>query len=277
MYMDHGESIYRIIPPKPEIVPRPPMHKSKHSHAKPPSCTTFGPLGTTCPRVANVAGDLQDKPVPNQSHATFGKARGDYAEDPGDYLKKCAKSGGKVLTLAQLKREHPEVLAPKELKPQTRVGPPTKEERPVMNLVTSKNFIVANAVEVILAAPKKLPQGSRDYLKKEDYGKVPKYLSHIKKDIDAEYSYIRALQEAREQEEAARMRPLEEEERKDLIEGLKTKWEQVNTAYQAGTHITKLDTMGKMKRKERHEAELSQIEKDIEKLSKKQIIVSADG
>lgn len=248
MYMDHGESIYRIIPPKPEIVPRPPMHKSKHSHAKPPSCTTFGPLGTTCPRVANVAGDLQDKPVPNQSHATFGKARGDYAEDPGDYLKKCAKSGGKVLTLAQLKREHPEVLAPKELKPQTRVGPPTKEERPVMNLVTSKNFIVANAVEVILAAPKKLPQGSRDYLKKEDYGKVPKYLSHIKKDIDAEYSYIRALQEAREQEEAARMRPLEEEERKDLIEGLKTKWEQVNTAYQAGTHITKLDTMGKMKR-----------------------------
>ena len=112
-----------------------------------------------------------------------------------------------------------QVLAPKELKPQTRVGPPTKdgaiggflpktahdfrslvgrpwkmegyelkkqvfleetaacwrplpllfydfslgrhglswsqEERPVMNLVTSKNFIVANAVEVILAAPKK--------------------------------------------------------------------------------------------------------------------------
>ena len=74
---------------------------------------------------------------------------------------------------------------------------------------------------------------------------MPKYLSHIKKDIDAEYSYIRAqglqasshtsfrrfhslcrLQEAREQEEAARMRPLEEEEREDLIEGLKSKWEQ---------------------------------------------------
>ena len=51
---------------------------------------------------------------------------------------------------------------------------------------------------------------------------------------------------------------------------------QVNTAYQAGTHITKLDTRGKMKRKERHEAELSQIEKDIEKLSKKHIIISAD-
>lgn len=145
-----------------------------------------------------------------------------------------------------------------------------------MNLVTSKNFIVANAVEVILAAPKKLPEGSRDYLKKEDYGKIPKYLSHIKKDIDAEYEYIRQLQQQREQEEADRMRPLLEDERHHLIEGLKTKWESVNTAYQGGTHITKLDTMGKMKRKERHEAELSQIEKDIEKLSKKNIIINAD-
>ncbi|CAE7528427.1 aspS1 [Symbiodinium sp. KB8] len=109
-----------------------------------------------------------------------------------------------------------------------------------------------------------------------DYGKIPKYLSHIKKDIDAEYEYIRQLQQQREQEEADRMRPLLEDERHHLIEGLKTKWESVNTAYQGGTHITKLDTMGKMKRKERHEAELSQIEKDIEKLSKKNIIINAD-
>mmetsp|Transcript_3776 Transcript_3776/g.9006 ORF Transcript_3776/g.9006 Transcript_3776/m.9006 type:complete len:278 (+) Transcript_3776:72-905(+) len=276
MYMDHGESIYRIIPPKPEIVPRPPMHKSKYSPLQPPSCTTFATSGTTCPMVANVAGDLGEQPVANKSHATLGKPRGHYASEPASYLKKCTKSGGKVLTLSEMKREHPEALAPKELKPQTRHGPPSKAERPVMNLVTSKNFIVANAVEVILAAPKKLPEGSRDYLKKEDYGKIPKYLSHIKKDIDAEYEYIRQLQQQREQEEADRMRPLLEDERHHLIEGLKTKWESVNTAYQGGTHITKLDTMGKMKRKERHEAELSQIEKDIEKLSKKNIIINAD-
>ncbi|CAJ1354116.1 unnamed protein product [Effrenium voratum] len=269
--------IYRIIPPKPEVVPRPPMHQSKHSPDKPPSCTTFALLGTTCPTVANVAGDLEGKPVASRSHATWGKPRGAYAEDPAGYLKKCARSGGKVPTLAELKRQHPEALAPTELKPRTRLGPPRKEEKPVMNLVTAKNFIVANAVEVILAAPKKLPEGSRDYLKKEDYGKTPKYLTHIKKDIDAEYQYIRALQQAREQEEADRMRPLSEEERNGLIEGLKTKWEQVNTAYQGGTHITKLDTMGKMKRKERHESELMQIEKDIEKLSKKNIIINADA
>ena len=101
--------IYRIIPPKPEIVRRPPMHKSKHSPMKPPTCTTFGPLGKTCPKPANVAGDWEDNMVPQQQHATLGKPRGDYAEHPAEYLKK-AKNGGKVLTLAQLKREHPEAL-----------------------------------------------------------------------------------------------------------------------------------------------------------------------
>eukprot|EP00913_Durusdinium_trenchii_P008666 g8139.t1 len=93
---------------------------------------------------------------------------------------------------------------------------------------------------VVKEEPKAEERGRRAERASQDYGK----------DIDAEYSYIRALQEAREQEEAARMRPLVEDERKDLIEGLKSKWEQVNTAYQGATHITKLDTMGKMKRKE---------------------------
>lgn len=32
----------------------------------------------------------------------------------------------------------------------------------------------------------------KDYLKKEDYGKVPKYLQHIKQDIETEYQYIRS-------------------------------------------------------------------------------------
>lgn len=38
--------------------------------------------------------------------------------------------------------------------------------------VTSKNFIVANAVENILAAPKKMSNNDMDFLNKEDFGKV---------------------------------------------------------------------------------------------------------
>lgn len=56
-----------------------------------------------------------------------------------------------------------------------------------MGLVSDKNFIVSNAVENILAAPKLPQNNSKDYLKKKNFGKVPKYLQTIKKEIEDEY------------------------------------------------------------------------------------------
>lgn len=138
-----------------------------------------------------------------------------------------------------------------------------------MNLVSSKNYLVANAVEVILAAPQKSKVTGKDYLHKEDYGRVPKYLEAIKQDIAAEYDYIYQMQ----QKEESPVRLMTEEEKQVLIKGLKAKWETVNHDYQAITHITKLDTVGKIKKKESMEAELGQIEKDIARLNKKAIYV----
>lgn len=144
-----------------------------------------------------------------------------------------------------------------------------------MNILTTKNFIVANAVENILAAPKKTPRGVKDYLHKEDYGKTPAYLSHIRKDMEEEYEYIRQLEQHRQDMRGDNQRRMmDDEERHELIDGLKAKWEHVNTGYQASTHLTKLDTIGKIKRKEKHETELAQIEKDIEKLNRKNILVN---
>ena len=56
-----------------------------------------------------------------------------------------------------------------------------------MGLVSDKNFIVSNAVENILAAPKLPGNGNKDFLKKKNYGKVPRYLQTIKKEIEDEY------------------------------------------------------------------------------------------
>merc|ERR1712072_907727 len=116
--------------------------------------------------------------------------------------------------------------------PKLKPGVPKTSDVPVMNLVTSKNFVVANAVETILAAPKKVTSQAKDYLSKEDYGKVPKYLQNIKQDIDAEYDYIRMLQDEEEKENNSRLRPLPEEERMQLMNGLKAKWETINTEFQ---------------------------------------------
>jgi len=50
---------------------------------------------------------------------------------------------------------------------------PLRDERPIHGLVSDKNFIVANAVENILAAPKLAGAKDSDYLKKKNYGAVP--------------------------------------------------------------------------------------------------------
>lgn len=62
-----------------------------------------------------------------------------------------------------------------------------KDEKPIMGLVSDKNFIVSNAVENILAAPKLPSNSDKDYLKKKNYGKVPKFLQKIKGEIEDEY------------------------------------------------------------------------------------------
>jgi hypothetical protein len=270
---EHGESIYNLIPPLAVEVERQSMHKSQFNHKMPPTASTFHTKGTTHPVTSNLSGDLADKPVANKDSRTMGRVPGAHKPKPEEYMKKCAKTD-KVQSLTEVKQNNPELLKPSQLA--TRNMPPVpraKDTGPVMNLVTSKNFVVANAVETILAAPKKVSEGTKDYLQKEDYGKVPKYLTHIKNDIEAEYEYIRQLQEQQDEMSRSHVRSLDEQERQTLIAGLKAKWEAVNTEYQGSTHLTKLDTTGKKARKEKYEAELSQIEKDIEKLNKKNIQV----
>ena len=68
-----------------------------------------------------------------------------------------------------------------------KVAVPKKDEKPIMGLVSDKNFIVSNAVENILAAPKLPSNNEKDYLKKKNYGKVPKFLQNIKAEIEDEY------------------------------------------------------------------------------------------
>ena len=80
------------------------------------------------------------------------------------------------------------ILASKFSRPGAKkVAVPKRDEKPIMGLVSDKNFIVSNAVENILAAPKLPVNNEKDYLKKKNYGKVPKFLQNIKQEIEDEY------------------------------------------------------------------------------------------
>ena len=61
------------------------------------------------------------------------------------------------------------------------------------------------------------------------------------------------------------------EEKLDLLSALKAKWEKTNAAYLKLSFS--LDTVQKKQRKERFEAELAQIERDIALLGKHTVLV----
>jgi hypothetical protein len=141
-----------------------------------------------------------------------------------------------------------------------------------------KNYIHMNAVSAITQ-----PVGNRGtpemrYTSRPGYGEVPKYLGTVKQEIMSEKRYIEDVlsQQAREQEGGmTQTRLLQEDERLRLVDQLKSKWEDVNQLYQTMTHFVRLDTIGKVRRKEDCEKQLEQLEKNIEKMSKPYVFVEA--
>jgi hypothetical protein len=77
-------------------------------------------------------------------------------------------------------------------------------------------------------------------------------------------------------EEAQALDVMSDAERRELLHALKTKWDAVNKQYQKMAHMVKLDTIGKMHRKEALEKELNQIESDIKKLASRGAVYVAN-
>jgi len=272
-----GESIYALIPqPVPPII-KPERYTSKHFGDKPPTFSTFGLAGTSKPGFNNIQGSeggvAQGHHGFLKSHATMGKEGN--ARRPSDMLKKGTGGGGGAAD-ANMSQSTGTFTYTDRLRPSV----PTKEEcaevAKAMRHTETKNFITSNAVENILAVPKREEEGV-DWLKKPHFGEVPPYLTKIKQEISDEYEYIKSMQQQQMDEGPAGMRLMTDDERAELVVALKKKWDAVNKTYQQGSclSLASLDTISKVKRKEMYEAQLAQIEKDIEKLSKKQVYVQA--
>ncbi len=108
-----------------------------------------------------------------------------------------------------------------------------------------------------MSAPKMPPRNDFDPMTKKDFGKLPKYMKKVKKEIEEEYQLAREMQVEVEQEEARQKYMMSDDERKELISSLKRKWEVVHKTYQEMTHLSKLDTMGQVRKKESCEKELA--------------------
>lgn len=265
--MEFEESIYNLIPKEQHVPEKAKRHKSQFPGTLHPTASTFG-LGTTSkPQCSNLAGKFN---LEGGSHshkaggATMGNKPGSMKPDTTIFRKK--NTGNPVLVA---KDEVGKMNRAGDKKP----GVPKMDDKPIQGLVSDKNFIVANAVENILAAPKLGGNKEKDMLKKKNYGKTPKYLTNIKNEIEDEYNLVREMQIEEQAEEDRRKYLMPDEERKELIGALKKKWEVLHIEYQKESHYRKLDTMGKASRKINLEKEMEQIEKDIRKLTKNYIFI----
>lgn len=71
-------------------------------------------------------------------------------------------------------------------KTKLRAPVPKRDEKPTMGLTSNKNYITANAVEVILAKPGKVPQEDFQWTTRPGYGQVPMYLRRNKAIVQQE-------------------------------------------------------------------------------------------
>ena len=193
--------------------------------------------------------------------AHFGKPKGTIQPSPDSFRKK--GTGTMVL---------PEPSKFTYTTPERKMPVPKKDDAPIHGLKTDKNFIVSNAVEIILKPAPKSPEEPNP-LNKKNYGKVPNYLQKVKNDIEEEYTTLRQLKQEQQNEEERKKYLMSPEEIAELKEGLKKKWDAVNKEYQTITHIRKPDTQGLKRKKENCERELAQIEKDMALLEKPFVFV----
>lgn len=166
---------------------------------------------------------------------------------------------------------------------------PPKQDHPLMGLKTTKNFITTNAVQNITSVPKRAEKifvdtkkGDKNYLDpsglepvythKKDYGNTPEYLKKRNEEV------LRAQEEyndyVAEHFRRGAMKQLTAEEREGILCGLKKNWEEFHDLYQGLSVVT--DTAPKKNRKERMEAEMKQLERDIETIEKHKVIYIAN-
>jgi len=236
MWPEEEESINNLVPPPQEVPRKPPMYRSTHPGKVNPKDMEFGARKV-------------------QPGATFGRPDGTYAEPPAAFLKSHAKEP--VL---------PEPSAPTTQKLKTKPPVPLRDEAPVHGLKSNKNFVTANAVEVVLAEPKKLPGEPFLYTAKPDFGKVPAYLKRNKERVAAEKAAVEEYVRLRDAAAHAGVQPMNESERQQLLRHLKKKWATVNEIYQKLP--LSVDSEVKRRTKEGIERELAGIERDIKTLER---------
>lgn len=267
--MTKNESVYNLVPDAPSPVIKGQRYKSVHDPLLPPTGSTFITKGLRMSGPANMGGGYIN-PIEKQQHGTFGLPLGEAKANPQKILKKHEKAK-RVDDLKQALAKNPDVAMINKRKEKIRPPIPLHDDNPIMNLVSDTNYVVSNAVTNILTNPPRMEEEKR-YVSKDDYGKVPEYLTKLKHQMQQIKTNEETMAEQRRKAGQHYGHISEEEKDKSLVmlrTCLKTKME----LYQSFSHKTSIDTFVQLKKKDRLEAEIEEIEKLIENFERKQVFV----
>ena len=207
-----GESIYKWIAPVPVVPEKPPMYKS--SAAVVAQSKELVASTIRVKHAKHVMGSISTREEPLRAHSKD-KTLNPH-ELPGPF-------------------KYPASNAPElELVIADNVPPvPRRDERPLSLPASGKSFVQQNAVDAIMA-----PRRAREkpapvnWLKAPSYGKVPAYLDSVKQELEQERDLMVQMLDAQQMESeaasGAHTREMADDERHELIEALKRKWDTVN-------------------------------------------------
>ncbi|XP_040208467.1 enkurin [Rana temporaria] len=221
------------------------------------------------------------------AHRTMGPAKVE-VPSPKEYLQKHTKEA----TLAQKSAlldstgRPPRCLAEDKKRPPV----PTRTEQPILGVQTNKSFIQTNVAEAVMAVPKK-PQpiyvdtkkGDKHlleasglvpkYIKRKDFGSTPEYLVRRNEEVRRAQEEYDAY--VKERLKMGAMKQLSEEERQNVLEGLKKNWDELHHQYQGLSVV--IDTPAKKAYKEKLEAEMRLLERDRDAFDRHKMIYIANN
>ena len=256
------ESIYDLIPAPPASTRKAALYHSRHPYSTPPTASTFGASIATATLITNSGGDYSN---PAKVHA---------------HIKAFAEFGPKALHTADpagfmdAHSKHPALPSPTKAPYTDRRKPPLDTAAIPLTSKSARNFIAENTSKAVASSPPTpAPTAPPRYRLKAEYGQVPAYLSEVRAAVAEEKEMVERLVQP---PAVSRAELLGEEERRELVQGLKGRWEELMRDYQVLTHMSSHTlSMGNLKRKEELERKLSDTEKAIKKIDDKPFVLIA--
>jgi len=265
------ESIYNLIPQEREAPTYAPRHSSKYQASVKKEVTAakspgrlFGPKGGVKP--------VTTKFLKKGEGATI-RAK---ATVPGSRL--------------DLSRTEQTILAPEHaprISSEVHSIVPRHNEQATLAPRNEGDFVTTNRKEAITCPPRKVTaayvdkpmgKGSRfatqksglvpEYTAKSTYGKAPKYLTKRKQEIQ-EFQTMQAQAQTAPQQQSS-LRQMSDDERHAILMGLKANWESMHREYQGLSMFT--DTIPKKTKRNNMEAQLNQLEADINRFERHKVI-----